>query len=130
MTKEHWNMTIHLAEKKMRSSLKQLQEEHVMWQVLSQEAGLRVDAMTNEIHHHKSYGRKLVQMQVEKGIQRERTLKSYMSKLQSIHSALLLKERKAKVVAIQSSKHWKKVATNRMDKITKLPEQSNELKDT
>ena len=28
-----------------------------------------------------------------------------------------------------SSKHWKKVATNRMNKITKLREQLNELKD-
>ena len=98
--KEHWNMTIRVAEKKMRSSLKKLQEERVMWQVLSQGAELRVDAMTNEIHCHKSNGRKLVQMQVEKAIQREHKLKSYMSKLQSIHLALLLKERKAKRVAI------------------------------
>ena len=36
--KQQWNVIIRLVEKKMLSSLKQLQKERMMWQVLSQEA--------------------------------------------------------------------------------------------
>ena len=46
-----------------------------------------------------------------------------------MHLVQLLKERKAKRTAIVSSKHWKKIATIRKDKIDKLHQQLNELKD-
>jgi hypothetical protein len=46
-----------------------------------------------------------------------------------MHLGLLLRERKAKRTAIQASKHWKKVADVRKNKINELHEQSNELKD-
>jgi len=38
--KKQWNVTVRFAEKKMRYSLKQLQKERMMWQVLSQEAAM------------------------------------------------------------------------------------------
>ncbi len=41
--KQQWKITIRLAEKNMLSSLKQLQKERMMWQVLSQEAELRYE---------------------------------------------------------------------------------------
>ena len=104
--KQWWNISIRLAEKKMMSSLKQLQNERVMWQVLSQEAELRCDDAKLEVHRQKSNGRTLVQMQVEKAIRKERELKSYMLELQEIHAVQLLRERKAKRAAIQSSKYW------------------------
>ena len=104
--KQQWNVTIRLAEKKMLSSLKQLQKERMMWQVLSQEAELRCDNAQLEIHRQKSNGRTLVQMQVDKTIRKEGQLKTYMLDLQEMHRVQLLRERKAKRVAIQSSKHW------------------------
>ena len=104
--KQRWNISIRLAEKKMMSSLKQLQNERVMWQVLSQEAELRCDDAKLEVHRQKSNGRTLVQMQVDKAIRKERELKSYMFELQEIHAVQLLSERKANRAAIQSSKYW------------------------
>jgi hypothetical protein len=104
--KQQWKMTIRLAEKKMLSSLKQLQKERMMWQVLSQEAELRCENAQLEIHRQKSNGRTLVQMQVDKTIRKERELKTYMLDLQEMHRVHLLWERKAKRVAIKSSKHW------------------------
>jgi len=104
--KQRWNQSIRLAEKKMMSSLKQLQNERVMWQVLSQEAELRCDDAKLEVHRQKSNGRTLVQMQVDKAIRKERELKTYMLELQEIHAVQLLRERKAKRAAIQSSKYW------------------------
>jgi hypothetical protein len=77
-----------------------------MWQVLSQEAELRCEYAQLELHRQKSNGRTLVQMQVDKAIRKEPELKSYMLELQEIHAVQLLRERKAKRVAIQSSKHW------------------------
>jgi hypothetical protein len=68
-------------------------------------------------------------MQVDKAIKKECELKSYISQLHGMHSGLLLRERKAKHVSIQASKHWKKVANKRMNKINKLQELSNESKD-
>ena len=73
--KQQWNVIIRLAEKKMSSSLKQLQKERMMWQVLSQEAELRCDD-----------GQTLVQTQVDKAIRKERELKSYISELREIHA--------------------------------------------
>ena len=90
----------------MLSSLKQLQKERMMWQVLSQEAKLRCDYAQLEIHWQKSNSRTLVQMQVDKTIRKERELKTYMLDLQEMHRVQLLQERKAKRVAIQSSKNW------------------------
>ena len=55
--KQRWNASIRLAQKKMMSSLKQLQNEHVMWQVLSQEAQLRCEDAKLEVHRQKSNGR-------------------------------------------------------------------------
>ena len=104
--KQQWNFTIRLAEKKMLSSLKQLQKERMMWQVLSQESELRCDNSQFEIHWQKSNGRTLVQMQVDKAIRKECKLKTYILELQVMHEVQLLCERKAKRVAIQSSKHW------------------------
>ena len=46
-----------------------------------------------------------------------------------MHSGPQLRERKAKRAAIQASKHWKKVADKRMNKINKLGEMSDEFKD-
>ena len=68
--KQQWNVIIRLAEKKMLSSLKQLQKERIMWQVLSQEAELRCDNAQT-----------LVQAQVDKAIRKEHELKSYTSEL-------------------------------------------------
>ena len=48
----------------MLSSLKLLQKERMMWQVLSQEAELRCDDAQFEIHRQKLNGRTLVQTQV------------------------------------------------------------------
>ena len=76
-----------------------------MSQVLSQEAELRCKDAQLELHRQKSNGRTLVQMQVE-AIRKERELKSYMLELQEMHKVQLLQERKAKRVAIQSSKYW------------------------
>ena len=104
--KQRSNMSIRLAQKKMMSSLKQLQEERVMWQVLSQEVELRCEDAQFEVHRQKSNGRTLVQMQVDKAIRKERELKSYMFELQEIHAVQLLSERKANRAAIQSSKYW------------------------
>ena len=104
--KQQWNVTIRLVEKKMMSSLKQLQNERVMWQVLSQEAELRCDDAKLEVLRQKSNGRTLVQMQVDKAIRKERELKSYMFELQEIHAVQLLRDRKANRAAIQSSKYW------------------------
>ena len=97
--KQQWNTTLLLTQQKMQSSIKQLHKERVMWQVLSQEAELRCEG-------EKSNGRTLVQMQVDKAIRKERELQLYMLELQEIHAVQLLWERKAKCVAIQSSKHW------------------------
>jgi hypothetical protein len=127
--KQRWNTTIQLAERKMRSSIKQLQKERMMWQVLSQEAELRCEDAQSEIHRQKSNGRTSVWMQVYKAIRKEHELKSYISELQGMHSGLLLRGRKAKLATIQASKHWKKVANKRTNKINKLRELSNELKD-
>ena len=127
--KQRWNISIRLAEKKMLSSLKQLQAERVMWQVLSQEVEVRCKDAVFEVHRQKSNSRTLVQMQVDKAIRKESELKSYMLELKEIHAGQLLKERQAKCVAIKSSKYWKKVATNRSNKITKLHQQSSVLKD-
>ncbi len=113
----------------MQSSIKQLQKERMMWQVLSQEAELRCEDAQLEVHRQKSTGMTLVQMQVDKAIRNEHELKSYMLDLQEMHAGQLLRERKAKRAAIQSLNFWKKVATNRINKITKLRKQSNELKD-
>jgi hypothetical protein len=104
--KQQWNVTIHLAEKKMLSSLKQLQKERMMWQVLSQESELCCDNAQFEIQRQKSNGRTLVQMQVDKAIRKERELKSYILELQVMHKVQLHREQKAKRVAIISSKHW------------------------
>ena len=104
--KQRWNISIRLAEKKMLSSLKQLQAERVMWQVLSQEVEVRCKDAELKVHRQKSNSRTLVQMQVDKAIRKERELKSYMLELHEIHAVQLQKERKAKRVAIQSSKHW------------------------
>ncbi len=90
----------------MRYSLKQLQKERMMWQVLSQEAELRCEDSQLAVHRQKSNGRTLVLMQVDKAIRKERELKSYMLELQEMHKVQLLQEQKAKRVAIQSSKHW------------------------
>ncbi len=90
---------------------------------------MRINAATDKIHCQKSNCIKLVQMQVDKAIQNKRQLKSYISELQSIHSAFLQKERRAKHAAIQLSKHWKQVANKRMKKITELKEVNHELKD-
>ena len=75
--KQQWNTTLILTQRKMQSSIKQLQKERVMWQVLSQEAELRCE-------DEKSNGRTLVQMQVDKAIRKERELQSYMLELQEI----------------------------------------------
>ena len=151
--KQQWNTTLLLTQQKMQSSIKQLQKERVMWQVLSQEAELRcedeksngrtlvqmqvdkairkerelqsymlelqeirkgdyqVDSILSQeaelrCEDEKSNGRTLVQMQVDKAIRKERELQSYMLELQEIHAVKLLRERKAKCVEIQSSKHW------------------------
>ena len=104
--KKQWQMTIRLAEKKMLSSLKQLQKERMMWQVLSQEVELCCDNAQLEINQQMENGRTLVQMQVEKTIRKERELKTYMLDLQEMHRVQLLWEQKAKGAAIQSSKHW------------------------
>jgi hypothetical protein len=48
--KQRWNTTIRLAEQKMQSSIKQLQKERMMWQVLSQEAKLRCEDAQLEVH--------------------------------------------------------------------------------
>ena len=104
--KKQWNVSILFAEKKMRYSLKQLQKERMMWQVLSQEAELRYEDSQLAVQRHKSNSRTLVQMQVDKAIRKERELKSYMLELQEMHAVQLLRERKAKRAAIQSSKHW------------------------
>jgi hypothetical protein len=104
--KQQWKVTIQYAEKKMRYSLKQLQKERMMWQVLSQETELRYEDSQLAVHRQKSKCRTLVQMQVDKAITKERELKSYMLELQEMHKVQLLRERKAKRVAIQSSKHW------------------------
>jgi len=104
--KEHWKTTIRLAEKKMMYSLKQLQKERMMWQVLRQEAELRCEDSQLAVHRQKSNDRTLVQMQVNRAIRKERELKSYMLELQEMHKVQLLQERKAKRVTIQSSKHW------------------------
>jgi hypothetical protein len=111
----------------MQSSIKQLQKERMMWQVLSQEAELRCEDAQLEVHRQKSTGMTLVQMQVDKAIRNEHELKSYMLDLQEMHAGQLLRERKAKRAAIQSLNFWKKVATNRIHNITKLRKQSNEL---
>ena len=79
----------------MRSSIKQLQKERMMWQVLSQEAELHCEDTQLEIHWQKSNGRTLVQMQVDKAIRKERELKSYISELQGMHAGLLLRESKS-----------------------------------
>ncbi len=50
--KKHWKTTIRLAEKKMRYSLKQLQKERMMWQVLSQEAELCCEDSQLAVHWH------------------------------------------------------------------------------
>jgi hypothetical protein len=113
----------------MQSSIKQLQKERMMWQALSQEAQLHCDDAQSEIHWQKSNGRTLVWMQVDKAIRNEHELKSYISELQGMHSGPQLRERKAKRAAIQASKHWKKVADKRMNKINKLGEMSDEFKD-
>ena len=104
--KQQWKVTIRYAEKKMWYSLKQLQKEHMMWQVLSQEAELSCEDSQLAVHRQKSKCRTLVQMQVDKAITKERELKSYMLELQEMHKVKLHRERKAKRVAIQSSKHW------------------------
>ena len=117
------------AEKKLRHSLKQLQQERVMWQVLSQEAELHVDTAANQVHQQKSNGRQIVQIQVNKAIEKEQQLKTFISNLRGIHSSLLLKVRKAKHAAIQASKQWKQLADKRMIKITELKEVTNEAKD-
>ncbi len=90
----------------MLSSLKQLQKERMMWQVLSQESELCCDNAQFEIQRQKSNGRTLVQMQVDKAIRKERELKSYILELQVMHKVQLHREQKAKRVAIISSKHW------------------------
>ena len=90
----------------MRNSLKQLQKECMMWQVLSQEAELRCEDSQLAVQRHKSNSRTLVQMQIDKAITKERELKSYMLELQEMHKVQLLWEQKEKRVAIQSSKHW------------------------
>ena len=74
-----------------------------MWQALSQEAELRFEDATLDLHWQKSTCMALVQMQVDKAIRKERELKSYMVDLQEMHAVQLLKERKANRVAIQSS---------------------------
>jgi len=104
--KQQWNTTLLLTQRKMQSSIKQLQKERVMWQVLSQEAKLCCKDARLELHRQKLNGRTLVQMQVDKAIRKECELKSYMLELHEIHAVQLLWERKAKHVAIQSSKHW------------------------
>ena len=58
------------------------------------------------VHQQKSNCRTLVQMQVDKAIRKEHELKTYMLELQEIHAVQLLRERKAKRAAIQSSKYW------------------------
>ena len=92
--KQRWNTTIQLAERKMRSSIKQLLKVGMMWQVLSQEAQLRCEDAQSEIHRQKSNGRTLVQMQVDKAIRKECELKSYISQLHGMQAGLLLRERK------------------------------------
>jgi hypothetical protein len=67
-------------ENKLHNPIKQLEKECVMWQVLSQEAELHVDAATKQIHQQKSNGRQLVQIQVNKVIKKENQLKTYTSK--------------------------------------------------
>jgi hypothetical protein len=104
--KQQYNTTLVLAQQKMQSAIRQLQKERMVWQVFSQEAELRCEDAHWEVHRQKSNGRTLVQMQVDKAIWKERELKSYMSKLQEIQAVQLLRERKAKCVAIKSSKHW------------------------
>ena len=104
--KQQYNTTLVLAQRKMQSAIRQLQKERMVWQVFSQEAELRCEDAHWEVHRQKSNGRTLVQMQVDKAIWKERELKSYMSKLQEIQAVQLLRERKAKCVAIKSSKHW------------------------
>ena len=90
----------------MRYSLKQLQKERMMWQVLSQEAELRCEDSQLAVHQQKSNCRTLVQMQLDKAITKEYELKSYMLELKEMHKFQLLQERKAKRVAIKSSKRW------------------------
>jgi hypothetical protein len=104
--KKQWNVTVRFAEKKMRYSLKQLQKERMMWQVLSQEAELRCEDSQLAVHQQKSNCRTLVQMQLDKAITKEYELKSYMLELKEMHKFQLLQERKAKRVAIKSSKRW------------------------
>jgi mannose-6-phosphate isomerase-like protein (cupin superfamily) len=104
--KQQWSTTLLLMQQKMQSSIKQLQREHVMWRVLSQEAELRCEDAQLKVHRQKSNSSTLVQMQVDKAIRKERDLKSYILELQEIHVVQLLREQKAKRVTIQSSKHW------------------------
>jgi hypothetical protein len=66
---------------------------------------------------------------MNKAIEKERQLKTYISKLCGIQSALLLKERKAKCVAIKSSNHWKDISEKRTKKIIELKGCSNKVKD-
>ena len=58
--KQQWNTTLLLTQQKMQSSIKQLQKERVMWQVLSQEAELRCEDAQLELHRQKSNGRNQV----------------------------------------------------------------------
>ncbi len=105
--KQQWSTTLLLMQQKMQSSIKQLQREHVMWRVLSQEAELRCEDAQLKVHRQKSNSSTLVQMQVDKAIRKERDLKSYIVELQEIHVIVqLLREQKAKRVTIQSSKNW------------------------
>jgi hypothetical protein len=104
--KQQWSTTLLLMQQKMQSSIKQLQREHVMWRVLSQEAELRCEDAQLKVHRQKSNSSTLVQMQVDKAIRKERDLKSYIVELQEIHVVQLLREQKAKRVTIQSSKNW------------------------
>ena len=58
--KQQWNTTLILTQRKMQSSIKQLQKELVMWQVLNQEAELRCEDAQLELHRQKSNGRNQV----------------------------------------------------------------------
>ena len=90
--KQQWNTTLLLTLQKMQSLIKQLQKEHVMWQVLSQDAKLRCEDAKLELHQQKLNGRTLVQIQVDKAIRKEHELKSYKLELQEIHAVQLLRE--------------------------------------
>lgn len=98
--KQQCSANLRMTVQKMQSSIKQLQKEHIMWLILSQETELRCEDAQSEFHQQKSSCKKLVQMQVNKAIRKERELKSYILECEEFHA-----EWKAKHDAIKTSKY-------------------------